>query len=168
MEKSEGFPPIANAAAEVLVLGSLPGRKSLLEKKYYAHPRNAFWPVMHEIFGVTGSYEQRCECLMRHRVAVWDVLRASVRPGSMDADIRQETAAANDIETFLGEHPCVRGIAFNGKKAAKLFQDLVPKEHVSGLRLISLPSTSPAYAAMRFAGKLELWKSGLLWLRQDN
>jgi double-stranded uracil-DNA glycosylase len=167
MEKSEGFPPIANTEATILVLGSLPGRKSLLEKEYYAHPRNVFWPVMREIFGVAGSYEQRCQCLMHHRIAVWDVLKASVRPGSMDADIRQETASANDMAAFLEEHPGIRGIAFNGQKAAKLFRDLVPNDHVTGLRSISLPSTSPAYAAMPFEGKLELWNSGLIWLQQN-
>ncbi|MDH4056614.1 MAG: DNA-deoxyinosine glycosylase, partial [Gammaproteobacteria bacterium] len=87
MEKSVGFPPIANDSARVLVLGSLPSRKSLLDKEYYAHPQNVFWPVMREIFGAAGNYEERCACLLRHEVAVWDVLQASVRPGSMDADI---------------------------------------------------------------------------------
>jgi hypoxanthine-DNA glycosylase len=168
MERSEGFPPVADSRARVLVLGSLPGRKSLLEKEYYAHPQNAFWPVMKEIFGAAGNYEERCACLLRHEVAVWDVLRASVRPGSMDADIQQSTATANDFDTFFEQHPCVQGVAFNGRKAEKLFRDIVTSHRASRLRKLSLPSTSPAYAAMPFEGKLERWRSGMIWLRQEN
>lgn len=138
------------------------------EQQYYAHPQNAFWPIMKEIFEVSGSYDERCEGLVRRKVAVWDVLRASVRTGSMDADIRQETASANDFGTFLNDHPRIRGIAFNGRKAEQLFRNLVSIELVSHLRLIAMPSTSPAYAAMSFAGKLELWKSGMHWLRANN
>ncbi len=167
MEKSEGFPPIAGGDATVLVLGSLPGRKSLSEQEYYAHPQNAFWPIMHEIFDISGSYTERCERLVRNQVAVWDVLQASVRPGSLDADIQPETANANDFETFLHHHPRIRGIAFNGRKAEQLFRNLVSIESAPELRQIVMPSTSPAYAAMSFAGKLELWKSGMNWLRAN-
>lgn len=70
MEKSEGFPSIANSLARVLVLGSLPGRKSLLEKVYYAHPQIAVWPVMAEIFGAVGNYEERCTCRLRVSLSV--------------------------------------------------------------------------------------------------
>lgn len=168
MERSEGFPPIARKDARVLVLGSLPGQKSLLEQEYYAHPQNAFWPIMQEIFGVAGSYDERCACLIQHELALWDVLHASVRRGSLDADIRQETATVNDFETFLYEHPRIQGIAFNGQKAEKMFQRMVRIEHPGHLRMTGLPSTSPAYAAMSFAGKLDLWKAGIRWLRQDN
>lgn len=168
MERSEGFPPIADVNASILVLGSLPGRKSLSEMQYYAHPQNAFWSIMKEIFGVAGSYAERCEGLIRQKVAVWDVLQASVRPGSMDADIRQKTASANDFEAFLAAHPRIRGIAFNGRRAEQLFQKLVVIEPAASLRTIAMPSTSPAYAAMPFAGKLELWKAGIIWLRQND
>lgn len=167
MEKSEGFPPIANSISRVLILGSLPGRKSLLENEYYAHPQNAFWPLMAEIFGAVGNYEERCAYLLRQEVAVWDVLQASVRLGSMDADIRMETAVANDFDAFLEQHPRIRGVAFNGKKAEVLFRDMAQNHRVSRLRMLALPSTSPAYAAMPFAVKLERWRSGMVWLRQE-
>ncbi len=123
---------------------------------------------MKEIFGAAGNYEERCACLLRHEVAVWDVLRASVRPGSMDADIQQSTATANDFDTFFEQHPCIQGVAFNGRKAEKLFRDIVTSHRASRLRKLSLPSTSPAYAAMPFEGKLERWRSGMIWLRQEN
>ena len=167
MERSEGFSPIARKDARVLVLGSLPGRKSLAEQEYYAHPQNAFWPIMQKIFGVSGSYDERCERLMQHELALWDVLLASVRPGSLDADIQQETATVNDFETFFYQHPRIQGIAFNGRKAEQLFRRTVRIEHYGHLRMIGLPSTSPAYAAMSFAGKLDLWKTGVRWLRHD-
>jgi TDG/mug DNA glycosylase family protein len=161
-----GFAPIARQDARILVLGSLPGQKSLTEQEYYAHPQNAFWPIMKEIFAVTGSYAERCACLMHHELAVWDVLQSSVRPGSLDADIRQETAMANDFEAFLREHPRIQGIAFNGKKAQQLFRRMVCIEDFGDLRMIELPSTSPAHAAMTFESKLDLWKAGIRHLRQ--
>ena len=168
MQRSEGFAPIANDLARILVLGSLPGRKSLIEKEYYAHPQNAFWPLMRVLFGAVGDYEARCACLTRHQVAVWDVLQASVRPGSMDADIRQDTAIANDFDSFFEAHPRIRGVAFNGRKAEKLFRDMVTCDRMPKLRTLSLPSTSPAYASMSFESKLERWRSGMIWLRQEN
>ena len=47
---SVGFPPIADVSARVLVLGSLPGRKSLERHEYYAQPYNAFWRIMGALF----------------------------------------------------------------------------------------------------------------------
>lgn len=150
------------------MLGSLPGQRSLAEQEYYAHPRNAFWPIMNEIFGISGSYAERCAGLTRQKLALWDVLRASVRPGSLDADIRLDTAAANDFAAFLCEYPGVRQIVFNGKKAEQLFHRLVPVDTLRNVHLRGLPSTSPAYAAMPFKGKLSAWKSGLMLVQPDN
>ena len=82
MEPSRGFPPVARSDAIVLVLGSLPSSRSIAEQQYYAHPRNAFWPIMKSILGVDGSYEERCGQLIAHRIALWDVLASSVRPCS--------------------------------------------------------------------------------------
>ena len=161
MERSEGFPPIAGRDARILVLGSLPGRKSLAENEYYAHPRNAFWPIMRELLGIRGEYAARCAALRERRIAVWDVLQASVRPGSLDADIRLETARANDFAAFFDECPMLELIAFNGKKAERLFRQFVPEKLASGTRRVGLPSTSPAYAAMSFAEKLQRWRRAL-------
>ena len=161
MEPSEGFQPIARSDARILVLGSLPGRKSLADVEYYAHPQNAFWRIMQELFGIAGGYQDRCEGLRNARLALWDVLRASVRPGSLDADIQRETASANDFDQFLAAHANIELIAFNGKKAEQLFRTMVPTEQFEHIRLLGLPSTSPAYAAMSFNGKLDLWSAGL-------
>jgi len=162
MEQSEGFPPVARGDARVLVLGSLPGARSLSEQQYYAHPQNAFWPIMRDLFGVNGDYASRCSQLLENRVALWDVLHRSVRPGSMDADIQLGGAVANDFRGFLTEHTEIRLIAFNGKKAQQLFRRLVGTDVVAdGIVRVGLPSTSPAYASMPFSGKLAAWRNAL-------
>ena len=120
---------------------------------------------MNDIFGIGGSYIERCAGLTSHQVALWDVLQASVRPGSMDADIRFETATPNDFFDFLRKYPDIELIVFNGKKAEQLFHRLVPTEISQKLDLAGLPSTSPAYAAMSFQGKLGAWKAGLKLLQ---
>ncbi len=162
MEASSGFPPIGSPDARILILGSLPGQRSLRAAQYYAHPHNVFWRIMAEALGVQGSYEERCRQLMARRIAVWDVLANSVRPGSMDADIRLETALANDFEGFLSNHAQVERIGFNGRKAEQMFRKLVVPALAGTLPdLVSLPSTSPAYAALSFDNKLEIW-AGML------
>jgi len=168
LESSEGFPPVIQSGARILVLGSLPGQRSLVEQEYYAHPQNAFWPIMNDIFGTGGSYIERCAGLTTHKVALWDVLQASVRPGSLDADIRIQTATSNDFSTFLHKYPDIEQIVFNGKKAEQLFHRLVPVEIFQKLSLAGLPSTSPAYAAMSFQGKLGAWKAGLKLVQPDD
>ncbi len=163
MQSSDGFPPVARADARVLVLGSLPGQKSIAEQQYYAHPQNAFWPIMRDLFGIEGDYHARCEQLSTHRIALWDVLASSVRRGSLDADIRLDTAQANDFRRFFEAHAEIQLLAFNGRKAEDMFRRFVatdsPDNTVAHVRL---PSTSPAYAAMPFSGKLSAWREALL------
>ncbi len=157
---AEGFPPIAAPDARILVLGSLPGDRSIAAQQYYAHPRNAFWPIMEVLYGIRGSYEERCDGLEAHRIALWDVLRSSVRPGSLDARIDLDTARANDFVAFLAAHRQLGRIVFNGRKAEQLFHRFVELPG-SSIDLVGLPSTSPAYAAMPFSGKLEKWREAL-------
>jgi len=158
-DASEGFPPISRRDAHILILGSLPGRRSLQAAQYYAHPQNAFWRIMHELTGADGSYEERCSALVDHGIAIWDVLAESVRPGSMDADIQTHSAEANDFAEFFADHQNVGRVFFNGQKAAQLFQRLVT---ISGRgttrRFATLPSTSPAYASMPYEEKLRIWR----------
>jgi TDG/mug DNA glycosylase family protein len=161
MEPSKGFAPVVAAGARVLILGSLPGQRSLAADEYYAHPQNAFWPIMKEIYGFGGDYASRCRSLTQHRIALWDVLQASVRPGSLDADIRQATAVVNDFQGFLARYPDIHTILFNGKKSEQMFIKRVPREHHQNQHLAGLPSTSPAFAAMPFSGKLAVWRTEL-------
>ena len=155
-----GFPAIARTDARILILGSLPGKRSLSANQYYAHPQNAFWKIMGEIAGAKGTYSERCEALMDRGIALWDVLESSVRPGSMDADIQSDTAVANDFSEFLMVHDGVELICFNGQKAAQMFTRMVqPGIDGNELRFASMPSTSPAYASMSYVDKLAKWRS---------
>jgi hypoxanthine-DNA glycosylase len=168
MARSGGFPPIERSDARILVLGSLPGQKSIAEQQYYAHPQNAFWPIMRAIHGIEGNYEDRCAQLTERGIALWDVLKSSVRPGSLDADIRIDSAQPNDFGTFLEDHSAITLVAFNGRKAEQLFSRFVDARQIPGVvTLVSLPSTSPAYAAMPFSGKLSAWRNGLLPQREQ-
>ena len=161
--RSTGFPPVARPDSRILILGSLPGERSIAEHEYYAHPQNGFWRIMQAIFGIDGDYADRCRELAEHRVALWDVLHSSVRPGSMDADIRLASATPNDFGEFFATHTRIRLIAFNGKKAEQLFARFVdPLGVADTIRRVGLPSTSPAYASMSFSGKLAAWRNALL------
>jgi hypoxanthine-DNA glycosylase len=159
---SAGFAPIARRDALVLILGSLPGQRSLQARQYYAHPQNAFWRIMRDLIGAQGSYEQRCNALLEHRIALWDVLAHSVRPGSMDADIQLSTSEANDFPGFLRVHTDIEVICFNGRKAAQMFRRfVVANAEEIAAELVTLPSTSAAYASMPYAKKLECYYSAL-------
>lgn len=162
MARSDGFPPVARPDARILVLGSLPGQKSIAEQQYYAHPQNAFWPIMRELFGIEGGYDSRCQQLLDRRVALWDVLGSSVRRGSLDSDIQMDSAQPNDFAAFFNTHAAIEIVAFNGKKAEHMFARFVEARLVPPpTRCIGLPSTSPAYAAMPFSGKLSAWSEAL-------
>ena len=161
-ESSSGFPPVTRADAQVLILGSLPSQRSLLAGEYYAHPQNAFWKIMHALTGASGSYDERCAALVAQRIALWDVLAESVRPGSMDADIALDTAKVNDFKGFFSRHQQLHKVCFNGRKAAEVFQRFVSlDESVAPRHFETLPSTSPAYAAMPYEEKLRLWRTVL-------
>ena len=162
MTPSTGFPYIAQLDARILILGSLPGERSIREQQYYAHPQNAFWRIMAALYDISGDYDARAAQLREKRIALWDVLHSSVRPGSMDSDIRAATARPNDFAGFFARHADIELIAFNGRKAEQLFRRFVdPLEIAAGIRRASLPSTSPAYASMPFSGKLAAWREAL-------
>lgn len=165
-ELSVGFPPISTPAARILVLGSLPGRKSLEMRQYYAQPQNAFWRIMDALFaaGPALAYPDRIGRLAASRVAVWDVLAAGERSGSLDSAIVAASIVVNDFGAFFERHGDVGLICFNGGKAAELYRrrvqpSLAPRFAALEQRL--LPSTSPAYASLSFAAKLARWSAAL-------
>lgn len=157
---SYSFPPLVGSAPRVLILGSMPGIASLEAQRYYAHPRNAFWPIMAKLFDVEkdAPYEQRCQQLTEAGVAVWDVLKACHRPGSLDQHIDPNTIEANDFAGFLNEHTSITAVFFNGGKAEQIFRRSVLATLSSVPALEKLPSTSPAHAALNFEQKLEAWR----------
>lgn len=159
-----GFMPLADSDARVLVLGTMPGKASLRAHQYYAHPRNAFWKLAAEIFGMKPDldYDSRVQLLLRSRIALWDVLRICTRESSLDADIDDASVVPNDIRLFLREHPLVIRICFNGAKAAALFDKHVDGPELVNVQRIRLPSTSPANAATPYAKKLKAWRAALI------
>jgi len=156
------FPPIAGADARVLILGTMPGQASLAAGQYYAHPRNAFWPIMGDLLGFSAQagYAQRCQALRHRRVALWDVLASCHRRGSLDSNIRSDSLEVNDFAGFLARHPNVTAVCFNGGPAEQLFRRHVIRAgaDLPPLQYLRLPSTSPAHAARRFQQKLEAWR----------
>lgn len=159
----QSFPPIADRNARILILGSMPGDRSLNEGQYYAHPQNAFWYIMGELFGAGWSqdYAARCDQLQQVGIAVWDVLQSCKREGSLDAAIERKSMIPNDFATFLCVHPGISHIFFNGGKAADVFlREVAPTLSDSGraLQFERLPSTSPAHAALSRQQKLAAWR----------
>jgi hypoxanthine-DNA glycosylase len=160
MNRLRSFPPVADRNAHILILGSMPGQRSLDARQYYAHPHNAFWKIMGELVGAQPllPYEQRLAILKQAGIALWDVLHSCERTGSLDADIRQEQA--NDFAAFLADHPRITHVYFNGAKAEQSFRKFVlNKLTLPKLTLHRLPSTSPAHAGMRYEEKLEKWRA---------
>ncbi len=161
------FPPLADRNAKLLILGSMPGARSLEENRYYAHPRNAFWQIVSDCYGGSrDNYAEITQRLLDAGVALWDVLLHCERPGSLDAHIKQDTIVCNDFEQFLTAHQSIENILFNGKTALHLFEKHIkPEPFFSNLqtqpKLHSLPSTSPAMAAMSYPEKLAIWRRHL-------
>ena len=160
----QSFPPIADARATRLILGSMPGAASLAAHQYYAHPQNAFWRIMGSIFNVApdAAYGERVRALQKAKVAVWDVLQSCERPGSLDASIRRDSEVANDFTAFFAQHPRVTQVYFNGAAAEASFKrhcaELLRDPQISFQRL---PSTSPAHASLRFEQKLMVWRGAM-------
>jgi TDG/mug DNA glycosylase family protein len=163
--KTHGFAPIEPAAARILVLGSLPSVRSVALGQYYAHPRNAFWYIMGELYGAHRElpYRERIERLKAGGVAVWDVLAASVRPGSLDADIDLASAEVNDFPALFSRQPKLQRILLNGRKAEAMFRRFVvaPGLLPEGISLYPVPSTSPAHAGLGRQEKLRQWRVAL-------
>lgn len=160
----ESFPPIADAGATRLILGSMPGVASLTAQRYYAHPQNAFWRIMGELFGFAADagYDERVLVLRRAGIVLWDVLAACERPGSLDSAIKRDSEVANDIPALLATHPQIRQIFFNGGAAEATFR----RHHAAILKrpdltFVRLPSTSPAHASLSYAQKCAVWRAAL-------
>ena len=158
----EGFPPVVDPDAKVLILGSMPSEESLRRRQYYAHARNQFWDIMGELFGAGRDvpYTTRLQRLRTRRVALWDVVHQCIRAGSLDSSIESESVKANDFARMFDECPGIAAMFFNGCKAEELFHRQVKpglREVLAGVDLIRLPSTSPAHATLSKQEKVACW-----------
>lgn len=160
----KGFPPIADAKARILILGTMPGEESLKKKEYYGNPRNAFWKIMARLFAFENatSYEDRTRELKNNHIALWDVMRDCERQGSLDSAIVDSSIVANDFVSFYRHYPNIRHVFFNGAKAEKEYckrvLPMLPAE-AKEIEYSRLPSTSPAMASLSFDKKLLAWSN---------
>ena len=155
-----GLPPIIGNRPHTLILGNMPSVMSLATQQYYGNPRNAFWRIIGEILGFDASaaYDVRTAGLGEHGVAVWDVLRACRRVGSLDSAVEPGSMVANDFGQLFGKHRHITRVFFNGSAAEANFARLVRIDHP--LRFQRLPSTSPANT-VRYAHKLDAWREAI-------
>jgi len=161
----EGFPACINMDVKILILGSMPGRISLEEQRYYAHPRNQFWWIMSELLGAAmpEDYQARLGWLKSHGVGLWDVLRYCEREGSLDSNIRVDTEVANPLPELIHRLNKLELVIFNGKKAEQAFRRycLSDLNDCDRQKLMCLPSTSPANAGTSKERKLEAWSQAM-------
>lgn len=151
------FPPILDSNTRILFLGSFPSIVSFEQSFYYAHPRNAFWLIMEEIFGVTfRDNEDKKRFCIQMGIGLWDVIGSCERSNSSDSNLKN--IVPNDFMKLLIEYPNIKVIAFTGKKAFDLFQKYFKELEIE---TVLLPSTSPAHAAMTRKEKTILYKEFL-------
>lgn len=163
MINCSGFPPSVNQDSTILILGSMPGVRSLAIQQYYAHKQNRFWPLLSTILAEEPQaiYKDKLAMLLRHHIALWDSLCLCERDGSLDTAIKEERP--NDFPTFFQEYPQITKVCFNGIAASRLFQ-----KHYNTLladlqiEAITLPSTSPANARWHLEKLLPIWQQALL------
>lgn len=153
------FEPVVCAQSRILILGSLPSVKSREEGFYYGHPRNRFWPLLADCFGepVPTDIPSRRSLVLRHGLALWDVIAACDISGSSDASVRN--AVPVDIRRVM-EAARIERIVCNGALSGRLYQKhLLP---VTGMEAVVLPSTSPANAAWSHERLLAVWRDALM------
>ncbi len=155
------FPPIIDDHSKILILGSIPGVKSLEKQQYYAHPQNKFWKIIFELFheNFTDDYNEKINVLKKNHIALWDVIDSCERKGSLDSEIKNEEA--NQIEDLLEKYPNIQAIFCNGGKSYKNLQKVLGKNFRIPIEL--LPSTSPLHT-VSFEKKLEDWKKILKFI----
>lgn len=160
------FPPVVDSRTTTLILGSMPGRMSLAEARYYAHPRNGFWHIMGKLYGAgpTVPYQQRLAILLDQGIGLWDVIAACTRSTSLDSDIDDTSIRANDFPCLFADHPAITTMLFNGSKAEQAFRrhvlPLLEPRHRKIKRQM-LISTSPANARYSIEHKIALWSQHL-------
>lgn len=160
------FDPVVDAATRLLVLGSLPGERSLAMNEYYGNKQNRFWMLMSEVTGtdlVSLDYPSRLAALHARHVGLWDVVAQAQREGSLDSRIRERDD--NDLLALIATLPQLRAIAFNGGTAARLGAKILG-DQAAHLRIIHLPSSSPAYT-LAYADKLMAWQPLQTYLLPD-
>ncbi|MBQ9207801.1 MAG: uracil-DNA glycosylase family protein [Treponema sp.] len=177
------IPPVWNAESRVLILGTMPSPKSREAGFFYMHPQNRFWRVLPTVFGEQFVYandgtqkdesanntpdrnapdreaaiDERRGFLLRHHIALWDVLSSCEIHGAADSSIKN--AVPNDFHELF-ERSKIHRVFCTGKTAFALWQKHCAAEYEPRYKLTSecLPSTSPANAAWSMEQLTEAYK----------
>lgn len=160
MNKLQSFAPVIAKNPRVLIVGSMPGKKSLEEQEYYGNPRNHFWPMIYAILGVdpVETYAEKLQLIKQHNLALWDTIGRCYRKGSLDMHIEAEEP--NDIPALLERYPSIQLVACNGTKAYQIFEKVISPNINRETDVIKLPSTSPIPGRYNktFEEKIEAWR----------
>ena len=163
MNNCKSFKPSIDNNSKILVLGSMPGVKSLEEQQYYAHPQNRFWKIMGDICNKPKlhefDYETKLKTLLNHNIALWDTIKSCKRNGSLDSDIQNETP--NDIRNLLKLYPNIKTICLNGNKSYSAFKKYFP-DLLEKCSCHKMPSTSPANARYSLDILIKEWSKIVL------
>ena len=158
----QSFLPSINEKSEILILGSIPGVKSLCEQQYYAHPQNRFWKIMEKICNADNlsnlCYENKLQILLKNKIALWDVIQTCERNGSLDSNIQNEIP--NNITELLEKFPNIKCICLNGNKAYLAFKKYFLKL-LKNYQCYKLPSTSPANARYKLNDLYQEWQQAI-------
>lgn len=156
----KSFTPIADTSATKLILGTMPGMKSLEKGEYYAHGGNQFWRIIFVLFNelYSNDYQKKMQVLLSNKIALWDVLQFCDREGSSDSAINQEVP--NDFANFFKKHPLIKQIFFNGNNPRDYFLSYFP-DHF-GKQYYVLPSTSPTNTWYTLDQKIQEWRKFLI------
>ena len=115
----QGLPAHIDEDSRVLILGTLPGAKSLQSGRYYADPTNRFWSLLFAACGEAfeNTDEAKDALLRKYHIALWDVLASTVREGSSDRALQDEIP--NDLPRLLKAHPNIRLLIFHSGDALR-------------------------------------------------
>lgn len=152
------IPPIVSPESEILILGTMPSPKSREAAFYYAHPQNRFWPALSRALGepLPQTQEEKAALILRHRLALWDVLASCEISGASDASIKNPVP--NKIAALIAETRISR-VLCTGSTSAKLYTQLVRPD--TGIPCETLPSPSAANARMRLEELTEIYRAAL-------
>lgn len=165
MSECVSFAPLVDDECRVLILGSMPGRRSLDMQEYYAHPQNRFWRLLALLLNeeMPLTYADKCALLLRNHIALWDTLGYCEREGSLDSDIKNEQP--NAVCELLTAQPQIKAVFCNGGKAAAAFKRYFAKSLPREVAVYYFSSTSPANARKRLENLAQEWQILLQYLR---
>ena len=139
--------PFYNYDSEILILGTMPSKKSREAGFYYMHPQNKFWKILSVVYGenIGPSINERKSFLLKNKIALWDVCSSCEIVGSSDSSIKN--IEINDVRKII-DNSRIKHIYTTGKKAYQLYNKyLLPKVEIEAICLFS---PSPANCAIKF------------------